>query len=113
MSRQGRHGLSSHPGLFASSSITPSILLARLSFILRHAASFSFYPVIYIVRSAPRRLFLPSLGCVSRAARDEKQRCRTRNSEAQKPGFDLKFCHRQGKMKYLLFKESTSDLQTA
>lgn len=85
MSRQGRHGLSSLPGLFASRSITPSILFAPRSlssFILRRSVSFSFYPVIYIVRSVcgssePR--------LCKQSRRDEKQRCCTQNSEAQKP----------------------------
>lgn len=84
MSRQGRHGLSSLPGLFPSRSIAPSILSAPRSpssLILRHSVSFSFYPVIYIVGSVcgssePR--------LCKQSRRDEKQRCCTRNSEAQK-----------------------------
>lgn len=84
MSRQGRHGLSSLPGLFPSRSIAPSILFAPRSpssFILRHSVSFSFYPVIYIVRSVCSSSE-PRLCKQSR--QDEKQRCCTQNSEAQK-----------------------------
>lgn len=98
MSRQERHGLSSLPGLFASRSITPSILillpplpihpppLGRFLFLSCHLHCEERLPVSF-----------PSLGCVSRAGRDEKQRCCTQNSQAQCAGWDFKSCHSAAK----------------
>jgi len=65
MSRQGRRGLSSLPGLFASTSICPAILSAPLP----RSSSASFYPVIYIVRKVSSESPL-----CKQSRRDEKNR---------------------------------------
>lgn len=78
MSRQGRHGLSSLPGLFASRSITPAILLPPPHSFPRHTVSFLF---LSCHLHCEERLPPPSLGGVKQSRRDEKQRCCTRNSE--------------------------------
>lgn len=103
MSRQGRHGLSSLPGLFASRSITPSILfLLPRSLLLIHSPPLCLFLFLSCHLQCEERLRVSSEPRLCKQSRrDEKQRCCTQNSEAQYSGCDLKSCHGWSKMRYL------------
>lgn len=103
MSRQGRHGLSSLPGLSASPSITPSILSCfPASPFLIHSPPLGLFLFLSCHLHCEERLRVSSEpGLCKQSGRDEKQRCCTQNSEAQSAGCDLKFCRRWSEMRDL------------